>query len=94
MSRKTIPVRPLVEQANKLLALPDAHGTVVDLNADFRRGVISMIEKVLFDSGNYNGFTYLSSELVREDQPHVLNTTYLRVGYDDTRRAYVLPKTE
>jgi hypothetical protein len=86
--RKTVEVTTLVENANRLLALPDAHGRVIDLNADFRRGVISMVERVLHDTGNYRGFAYLSSELTTADQPHTPNTTYLRIGYDETRRRY------
>lgn len=93
MARKTFAIRPLIDQANHLLSLPDAHGTTRDLNADFRWGVIAMVERVLFDSGNYSGFRYLSSELVGADEPHVPNTTYLRIGYDETRRAYVIPST-
>lgn len=89
--RKTVSVRAVVEQANKLLALPDTHGTTHDLNADFRKGVISMVERVLHDTGNYRGFHYLSSELTTADQPHVPHTTYLRIGYDATRRSYILP---
>lgn len=86
--RKTFDVEVMRENANRLLALPDTHGRVRDLTPDFRQGVISMIERILHDTGNYKGFAYLSSELTTADQPHTPNTTYLRIGYDETRRRY------
>lgn len=91
--RKTIEVKTLVENANLLLSRPDAADLDGDphINKQFRLGVIAMVERVLHDTGNYRGFAYLSSELTTADQPHVLNTTYLRIGYDDTRRRYNLP---
>lgn len=92
MARKTYDVATLVETANRLLALPAVHGREEDLTPQFRQGVISMVESVLQGTDNYRGFRYLSSELTTEDQPHEPNTTYLRIGYDGTRRAYHLPQ--
>jgi hypothetical protein len=90
--RKTVEVAELVKTANRLLALPDANGVTRDLNADFRQGVIAMVEYALHTTETYNGFSYLSSEKVTADEPHTPNTTYLRIGYDETRRAYYLPR--
>lgn len=92
MARKTHDVASLVETANRLLALPAEHGREEDLTPQFRQGVIQMVEHVLHATGNYRGFRYLSSELTTADQPHEPNTTYLRIGYDGTRRAYYLPR--
>lgn len=87
-----MPVAEIVKQANKMLALPDTHGVRGDLGPEFRWGIISMVEYALHETETYNGFSYLSSEKTTADQPHVPNTTYLRIGYDETRRAYYLPK--
>jgi len=92
MARKTYDVAKLVDTANHMLALPADHGREEALTPQFRWGVIQMVESALFATGNYRGFRYLSSELVGPDEPHVPNTTYLRIGYDETRRAYYLPR--
>lgn len=86
--RKTVEVERLRESANRFLALPADHGREDVLTPQFRWGVIQMIESALHATGNYKGFAYLSSELTTADQPHVPNTTYLRIGYDETRRRY------
>jgi hypothetical protein len=54
MKRKTIDVQALKDYANNQLARTDAYAT-----DEFKKGIISMIEKVLLDSGNYNGFDYV-----------------------------------
>lgn len=89
MARKTVDVDMLIETANRLLALPDTHGRTEDLSPQFRQGVIAMVEAALHAADRYKGYTYLSSEVVTADEPHEPHTTYLRVGYDGTRRRYV-----
>jgi hypothetical protein len=57
MSRKTVNVLPLLEWANKNLARKDEFATV-----DFKSGVCTMIEMVLHETGNYEGFMFLNHE--------------------------------
>jgi hypothetical protein len=59
MSRKTVEVGKLLNNANKFLAAPDS-------TADGREAVCSFIEGVLFETKNYEGYRYLELE-VHED---------------------------
>jgi len=52
MSRKTISVEKIKNKANELLANPD-------IIMEEKLGVITMIESVLHETDNYNGFMYL-----------------------------------
>ena len=53
MKRKTINVTTLLNWANTELQRTDEFATV-----DFKAGICSMIEMVLFKSNNYNGFMF------------------------------------
>jgi len=53
MSRKIIDVLTLLEWANKNLSRDDEYATV-----DFKSGICSMIEMVLHETGNYEGFSF------------------------------------
>ena len=53
MSRKTIDVLTLLEWANRNLKREDEFATV-----DFKSGICSMIEMVLLETGNYEGFNH------------------------------------
>lgn len=53
MSRKTVNVLTLLEWANKNLKRKDEFATV-----DFKSGICSMIEMVLLESDNYEGFMF------------------------------------
>mgnify|MGYP001179056492 FL=1 len=55
--RKTVNVLMLLEWANKNLAREDEFATV-----DFKSGICSMIELVLHESGNYEGFTFQDND--------------------------------
>ena len=55
--RKTVNVLMLLEWANKNLAREDEFATV-----DFKSGICSMIELVLHESGNYEGFTFHNND--------------------------------
>ena len=55
MSRKTISVEKIKNKANELLANPD-------IIMEEKLGVITMIEFVLHETDNYNGFMYLILE--------------------------------
>ena len=55
MSRKTISVEKIKNKANNLLANPD-------IIMEEKLGIITMIECVLHETDNYNGFMYLNLE--------------------------------
>lgn len=57
MSRKTVSVDFIKNMVNDTLAA--AHG-----DQQYRRALIDMIERVLFQTDNYNGFTYLGIDQV------------------------------
>jgi len=52
-SRSTVDVLWLLEDTNRILALPT-------VQADVKRGVALLLERVLCQTGNYAGFLYLS----------------------------------
>lgn len=87
--RKTMAVTDIVDMANRYLELPNAPGIVDD---QFRQGVIALLEHVLHRTENYRGFRYQPSERV-EEPPFAPGTTYLRPGYNDTRRLYYHPNS-
>ena len=55
--RKTVDVLMLLEWANKNLAREDEFATV-----DFKSGICTMIEMVLHESGNYEGFGFQDND--------------------------------
>ena len=57
MSRKTVNVLMLLEWANKNLAREDEFATV-----DFKSGVCCMIDMVLHETGNYEGFGFQDND--------------------------------
>lgn len=61
MARKTIEVAYLLERGNYYLANSE------DSQADERKGVASMVELALHQTGNYKGFGYLDSAGVKRD---------------------------
>lgn len=88
MSRKTVDVEVVKGTANRMLAhVAKPEGTVSEQvrqaedAAEQRKGVITLLESVLFETDNYRGFRYLPSE---KD----LNGSLLP-DYDDTRREYI-----
>ena len=56
MAKKTHPVADLLAYANYQLARTDEFAT-----ADYKAGICSMIERVLHDTGNYEGFGFLDN---------------------------------
>ena len=85
MTRKTIELTKLIDQTNRLLALPDREANLsngnVPINADMRRAWIGVLDFALHETDAYRGFGYQASELVEDGSA-------LREGYDDTRRHY------
>jgi len=56
MAKKTQPVAVILAFANYQLARTDEFAT-----ADYKRGICNMIERVLHDTGNYEGFGFLDN---------------------------------
>ncbi len=52
--RQTIKVATVLEFANRRLKEPDGHYS----NPEYRRGIASLLEAVLHETGNYEGFQY------------------------------------
>ena len=57
MPKKTVDVLMLLKWANKNLAREDEFATV-----DFKSGICTMIEMVLHESGNYEGFGFQDND--------------------------------
>ena len=57
MARKTVNVLKLLEWANENLKRDDEFATV-----DFKCGICSMIEMVLHETGNYEGFMFQDND--------------------------------
>ena len=62
MSRKTIRVIDLLEEANKQLRRTDQWAT-----KELKEGVIIMIESVLHATGNYQGFAFIDDNDSKTD---------------------------
>ena len=59
--RKTIPVDDVRRKANDFLAL-GSNDPGTRPPKDFRRGVMALLEYVLFETDNYGGFKYLQPD--------------------------------
>lgn len=71
-ARKTIDVKSIKEFANELLAHPD-------YTLEEKLGIITMIQEILYRTGNYNGFMFLN----------LIDGTAPALGTDDwTNRKY------
>ena len=85
-SKKTLDVAALLAESNRLLALPDSEY----VNAEWRKGVATVLDHVLHATGNYNGYNFLGwlnggyDRWVAEGR-HESTTPYLG---DETRRVY------
>jgi hypothetical protein len=79
-ARKTAELAKLLAAGNRLLALPDK-------SAEFRWGVIAMLEGTLHDTSSYRGFNYNATEFAADGEP-TMTLSSLRRGYDETRRHY------
>jgi hypothetical protein len=55
--KKTLGVAQLLDYANLQLKRTDS-----DATKDFKSGVCTMIERVLHDTGNYNGFMFINPD--------------------------------
>jgi len=59
--RKTANVKELLDYANRQLSREDEHAT-----KDFKSGIATMIETVLFNSNQYNGYMHLGGNKVED----------------------------
>lgn len=93
MARKTYGVKALVERVNTMLATPNstlwmkAPGKDRDLTPEeaFRMGMISVLESVLHETGNYKGFGYQTGVITWDVDVH----PPVPVSFsDETRRIY------
>jgi hypothetical protein len=66
--RKTMNVEDLRNYANNQLSTSIRYERqkhmIENIDAEFRKGVMAMIESVLMDTGNYKGFRYLAVDEV------------------------------
>ena len=69
---KTIKVETVLNYANKQLKRTDEFA-----NENFKSGIIAMIENVLMETGNYNGYMFLDSEDSEFGTPGYFNRQYL-----------------
>ena len=94
MGRKTLNVKALVAYGNQML-----RDSVTDQG--HRRGIQTMVEQVLMESGNYKGFRYLKQDEVPEGHVpgiymdvdgKMLPDTERFEGTDRTRVEYAVPQ--
>lgn len=62
MARKTIEVGKILNMANTFLAAQNTRD-------DEREGVCALVEAILFETGNYQGFRYLEGSDYPEEVP-------------------------
>ena len=55
--KKTLGVSHMLDYSNNQLARTDDFASM-----DFKTGVCTMIERILHDTGNYNGFMFLNGD--------------------------------
>ena len=60
-SKKNVGVIVLLEFANKQLSRTDEYA-----DRNFKAGICVMIERVLFESRNYNGFSFINRDATQE----------------------------
>ena len=78
MSKKTTPVRTILENANKMLKRTDEFAT-----AEFKVGIICMLEDVLHSTDNYKGFMFIDND---DSETGTLGYYSRQYFYSDTVR--------
>lgn len=81
--KKTIQVELIKKIINRKLA-------VSSCNSDVRKGMVSVLEEILYHTENYNGYSYLKKGEVPEDQlPGIdKDSEGKNIFPDETRRYY------
>lgn len=78
--RSTIKVSDVVQRANRMLEVtPD------DWVGE-RHGIAALLNWILMETDQYNGFNYLASEFLPPDEQTA--ESVLKPGYDESRRRY------
>lgn len=78
--RKTIDVEKIIDWANMQMARPE-------MSQEFKRGVFSLTDQILHDTGNYLGFNYLGwisegcDKWIADGRPSGISK-YLGLEYD------------
>jgi len=80
-ARKTIKVQEVKDRLNDFLA-----NSSKELISE-RKGVISSLEIILFDSGNYSGYKFLTKNEVKDGFPGIRENNGF-IDVDCTRRFY------
>lgn len=96
--RRTIEVRRVLELVNTYLATQAkirAEGESEDYYRGMRQGHASLLGKILHDTGNYEGFTYLdATEVPKGELPGIIRNPRVPEGPhefpDESRRMYFL----
>ena len=60
MARKTMNVEDIKRWANAMLSAPK--GEMHFVTTEYKDGICTMIEKILHDTGNYNGYVFKNNE--------------------------------
>lgn len=77
--RKTVEVRSVISRINGMLA--------ANVHDDARQSLCILAESILFDTGNYQGFTYMQADMTPETTSNVQAGNYV-----EYRRRYSIPK--
>ena len=82
MSRKTVKVTEAIDMVNNMIANFPVGATPEEkeMYKNIRFGMSNIIERILFDTGNYAGFSYLDTT---EEKPFKKGET------DESRRCYM-----
>lgn len=56
--KKTMKVQLALDRANHLLSLPESD----HVSTEFKSGVCSLIEAIIFENGSYNGYMHLDKD--------------------------------
>lgn len=73
MAKKTISVDSVLDFANTQLKRTDEFA-----DAGFKYGIITMIEKILHETGNYQGYTFANPNDSEYNTPGWFNRKYLK----------------
>ena len=87
--RKTIQVERVLEMANKMLEA-ESDKFVYGNSEEYRQGVMTLLEQVLHETGNYHGFGYLfQRDLPQGSKPGIREGADYEEQFADTDRTRV-----
>ena len=94
-TRKTIPVRQILELANKMLASDHEDMTVLQeatAAQGCRLGIAHLLEAILHETGQYGGYSHLPGSVDYGTPDSELGKSRSPIILDDTRRCYCKSK--